>query len=52
MALQGNLRDFTITQILNLVNLAQKSGALLIKNGDLGARVIFKEGKLSFAQIG
>ena len=28
MALRGNLRDFTITQLLNLVNLAQKTGTL------------------------
>jgi len=52
MAFQGNLRDFTITQVLNLINLAQKSGALLIKAGDQGVRVIFDEGKLAFAQFG
>lgn len=52
MALKGDLRDFTVTQILNLVNLAQKSGALLIREGNSGARAIFSEGKLAFAQIG
>jgi hypothetical protein len=30
MALRGNLRDFTITQLLNLINLAQKSGTLVV----------------------
>ena len=30
MALKGNLRDFTITQLLNLINLARKTGALVI----------------------
>lgn len=52
MALQGNLRDFTITQLLNLVNLAAKSGALLIQNSSQGARLIFHQGKLAFAQVG
>jgi hypothetical protein len=52
MALKGDLRDFTVTQVLNLVNLAQKSGALLIQKDSSGARVIFNEGKLTFAQIG
>ncbi len=52
MALQGNLRDFTVTQILNLINLAQKSGGLLIRANGQGARVIFNEGKLAYAQMG
>lgn len=52
MALQGNLRDFSITQLLNLVNLANKSGALLVQSSNQGARLIFREGKLAFAQLG
>ena len=40
MALKGNLRDFTITQLLNLVNLAQKTGTLVIEGSDDTARVI------------
>lgn len=51
MALQGNLQDFTITQLLNLVNLAAKSGALLIQAPSEGARLVFRQGKLSFAQL-
>ena len=51
MALQGNLRDFTVTQLLNLVNLANKSGALLIQGPNEGARLIFREGKLAHAQL-
>jgi hypothetical protein len=30
MALRGNLRDFTITQLLNLINLAGKTGTLIV----------------------
>jgi hypothetical protein len=51
MALQGNLQDFTVTQLLNLVNLANKSGALLIQGSNEGARLIFRQGKLAYAQF-
>ena len=34
MALRGNLRDFTITQLLNLINLAHKTGTLVIDHWD------------------
>ncbi len=52
MALKGNLRDFTITQLLNLINLARKTGTLVIEGPTETARVMFREGKLSFAQFG
>jgi hypothetical protein len=52
MALRGNLRDFTITQLLNLVNLARKTGALVVEGPNETARVFFRDGKLAFAQIG
>lgn len=52
MALQGNLRDFSITQLLNLVNLACKSGILIIEGPSDTAKLAFREGKLSYAQLG
>lgn len=52
MALKGNLRDFSITQLLNLVNLAKKSGVLIVEGHNDTARIIFREGKLAFAQVG
>lgn len=52
MALKGNLRDFTITQLLNLINLAKKTGSLVIEGPGEVARITFREGKLAFAQIG
>jgi hypothetical protein len=52
MALKGNLRDFPVTQILNLVNLACKTGTLVIEGPDEVVRVSFREGKLAFAQLG
>ena len=51
MALKGNLRDFSITQLLNLINLARKSGALYIEGSSDVARVFFRGGKLAYAQI-
>lgn len=52
MALKGNLRDFTITQLLNLINLARKTGTLIIEGGNERALVSFREGKLAYAQLG
>ena len=52
MALQGNLRDFSITQLLNLINLACKTGTLVIEGPSDTAQLAFRDGKLSFAQIG
>jgi hypothetical protein len=52
MALKGNLRDFTITQLLNLVNLAKKTGTLVIQGPSEEARVSFRDGKLAYAQLG
>lgn len=52
MALRGNLRDFTITQLLNLINLARKTGTLVVEGPGETAQVAFRDGKLSYAQIG
>jgi hypothetical protein len=52
MALRGNLRDFTVTQLLNLINLAHKTGTLVIDGPTEIAKIAFRDGKLSFAQIG
>jgi len=48
MALKGNLRDFSTTQLLNLINLARKTGTLDI-DGRERTRLCFKEGKLVYA---
>ena len=52
MALRGNLRDFTVTQLLNLINLAHKTGTLVIEGPGESARIAFREGKLAYAQTG
>lgn len=51
MALKGNLRDFSITQLLNLVNLAKKTGTLVIEGANQTANITFREGKLSYAEL-
>jgi hypothetical protein len=51
MALRGNLRDFTITQLLNLINLANKTGTLVVEGPSETAKIAFRNGKLAYAQI-
>jgi hypothetical protein len=50
MALKGNLRDFSTTQLLNLINLARKTGTLTIQNSKK-AEMAFREGKLISATL-
>ena len=52
MALKGNLRDFTITQLLNLVNIAQKTGVLILERQNERVAVSFLKGKIAYAQAG
>lgn len=49
MALKGNLRDFSTTQLLNLVNLARKTGKLAIDGQTENAILYFREGRLVHA---
>ena len=49
MALQGNLSEFSFVQLLNLVNLAKKTGALYVEGANQGSalRLFFRDGKMS-----
>jgi len=49
MALKGRLQDFSTAQLLNLINLARKSGKLDLSNPSQGAYLFFKEGRLIHA---
>ncbi len=51
MALKGNLKDFGITQLLNLINLARKTGTLYLEGPEGRALLSFREGKLIYAHI-
>lgn len=52
MALKGNLHDFTVTQLLNLINLARKTGTLVVEGPGEKVLVSFREGTLAYAQVG
>ncbi len=52
MALKGNLRDFSINQLLNLINLARKTGTLVVEGPGDSAWVSFREGKLAYSRMG
>ncbi len=52
MALKGDLRDFPITSLFNLVNLANKTGMLVVQSQNRAANVYFRGGKLIQAAIG
>ncbi|MFZ5916722.1 MAG: DUF4388 domain-containing protein [Chloroflexota bacterium] len=52
MALKGNLRDFSATQLLNLINLARKTGALTIEAQKAKTQMFFRDGKLIYVTRG
>jgi hypothetical protein len=49
MALKGNLKDFSTTQLLNLIHLARKTGTLTIQVPSGVTTLFFREGKLVYA---
>lgn len=51
MAIKGNLQNFSITQLLNLVNLAHKTGTLIVEGPNDTAWVSFQEGKLAYSKL-
>lgn len=51
MALHGKLQDFSLVQLLNLINLARKTGELIIEQSEDAVSLFFKDGKLAYAQL-
>lgn len=51
MALKGKLEDFGITQLLNLINLARKTGTLYVGGSEKEAYLCFREGRLVYVSI-
>ncbi|MGD8472860.1 MAG: DUF4388 domain-containing protein [Anaerolineae bacterium] len=51
MALKGNLKDFSTTQLLNLIHLARKTGTLTIQVPSGVTTLFFREGKLVYATM-
>jgi hypothetical protein len=52
MAIKGNLHDFTLTQLLNLITIAKKSGTLVVERSNEAVEVFFSNGKLAYAHSG
>jgi hypothetical protein len=50
MALRGNLRDFSLPDVFQLVTLSGKTGVLRIKRDDAEGSVWFRDGEIFFAQ--
>ncbi len=51
MAITGNLRDFTLTQLLELIHRGRKTGALSIGREPQNTRLYFREGHLIHASL-
>jgi len=51
MALKGNLRDFNLTQLFNLIHLARKNGVLHLENTSNKVWLGFRDGKLAYGGI-
>lgn len=49
--MKGKLSDFSTTQLLNLINLAGKTGTLTLESSDT-ATMSFRDGKLVYASMG
>ena len=52
MALKGNFRDINLSQLLNLINLARKTGTLIVEGSENTIWAFFREGKLAYSQEG
>ena len=52
MALRADLRDFSFVQMLNLINLAKKSGVLSVESQNRGVDLFFEHGKLVVLRLG
>jgi hypothetical protein len=50
MALRGNLRDFSLPDVFQLVTLSRKTGVLRIHRSDAEGSVWFRDGEVFFAQ--
>ena len=51
MEFRGDLKDFSIAQLLNLIHLARKTGTLYGNIADKRARLVFADGMLTYARM-
>ncbi|MGD8718720.1 MAG: DUF4388 domain-containing protein [Candidatus Zixiibacteriota bacterium] len=51
MGLDGNLEDFPLADVLQLINMGSRTGLLVITDGDRAARIWFERGQAVHAQV-
>jgi hypothetical protein len=51
MELSGDLSDFALTDILQILGLSRKTGTLWLKNGDVEGSVIIEDGRITYASL-
>ncbi len=49
MALEGNLKDFSLEDMFRLLASGRKTGALYMEHADAEGKVCFKKGRVFFA---
>ena len=49
MLLQGNLKEFSLPNIFQLVKMSAKSGALTIRRGEESGKIFFRNGLINYA---
>lgn len=52
MALEGNLKDFSLSDMFRLLQTGSKTGVLNVTNGETGGVVAFRDGLIYYAGIG
>lgn len=50
MGLEGNLKEFSLAEVLKLVEVSKKTGLLSVKRSDAEGQIYFREGKVYFAR--
>lgn len=50
MSLEGVLADFSIVEILQLIQIGKKTGILKFKEGEFEGTIAFEEGLVYFAE--
>ena len=51
MELNGDLSDFALTDILQILALSRKTGTVLLENGSLAGKIVMEEGRITHASL-
>jgi hypothetical protein len=51
MELSGDLSDFALTDILQILALSRKSGTLSLQSGELGGTIVIERGRITHASV-